>query len=147
MLRLSTLADHLDGLHHHLGVASWLLGFCGLASLVLAAMGIQSLLAFRVARQRREIGLRMALGAAHHAVIRFIVGRTLGGVLLGLAAGNVGAYILSQAFRTIFVGVAALQTGTLVLSTLLLLSVAMLSSAGPVLKAVRIGPAAALRNE
>jgi predicted permease len=63
ILQLGTLAEHLDGLYHDLRVASWLLGFCGIVSLCLSAMGVQSLLAFRVTRQTRDIGLRMALGA------------------------------------------------------------------------------------
>jgi len=110
-------------------------------------MGVQSLLACRVARQRREIALRLALGAARRAVVRLVVARALLGVALGLAAGSVTAYFLSRAFRSLFAGAAALQAGALVVSTLVLLAVAILASAGPSWRAIRVEPSSALREE
>jgi len=107
-------------------------------------VGLHSLLAYRVARQRREIGLRLALGAARHAVIRLVVARTLRGVAVGVAAGSAGAFLLSRAFRGLFAGAAALHIETLVLSTLVLLAVAILASAAPSWKAVRVEPSTAL---
>jgi putative ABC transport system permease protein len=147
ILRIATLRDHLDGLHHHLLVASWLLGLCGLASLALAAMGVHSLLACRVARQRREIGIRMALGAGRVAVVRLVVGRLVSGVALGAVAGAVGGFYLSRAFRSLFAGAASLHAGALALSAVALVAVALLASAGPSWKAARVEPSTALRGE
>ena len=147
ILRIATLRDYLDGLHHNLLVASWLLGLCALASLALAAMGVHGLLAYRVTRQRREIGLRMALGAARHVVVRMVVARMLWGVLAGVAAGSAGAFLLARAFRSLFAGAGALQGGTLALSAVVLLVAALLASAGPSWKAARVEPSAALRVE
>ncbi len=147
ILRIATLRDHLDGLHHHLRVASWLLGLCGLASLALAAMGVYSLLAYRVARQRKEIAVRMALGAARQAVVRMIVARLLRGMLLGVAAGGLGAFVLSRAFGGLFTGAAALDVEALAQTALVLLAVAVLASVVPSSRAVRLAPSATLRSE
>jgi hypothetical protein len=147
VLRVATLRDHLDGLHHYLRVASWLPEWCGLASLALAAMGAHGLLAYRVARQWKEIGLRMALGADRHAVIQLVVARTLQAVLIGLAAGGVGSFVLSRVFGSLFSGAATLDVWTLALSALTLTGVAVLASVAPCWHAVRIDPATTLRRD
>jgi len=147
VLRIATLRDHLDGLNHHLRVASWLLGLCGLASLALAAMGVHSLLSYRVARQRKEIGLRMALGAARQTVVRMVLARVLRGVLLGVPAGGIRSFALSRAFRSLFAGAAALDVWALTLSALALVAVAMLASVAPSYHATRIDPATTLRAD
>ncbi len=105
------------------------------------------MLAYRVARQRKEIGLRMALGAARHAVIQLVVARTLRGVLIGLAAGGVGSFVLSRVFGSLFSGAAALDVRTLALSALTLAGVAVLASVVPSWHAVRVDPATTLRGD
>lgn len=147
ILRVATLADHLDGLHHHLRVASWLLGLCGLASLALAAIGIYSLLAYRVARQRKEIGLRMALGATRQTVVRQVVSRLLWGVVPGLALGGAGSFLLNRTFPSLFAGPAALDARALTLGAAVLLVASLLASAAPAYHATRIEPAITLRGD
>lgn len=147
ILRVATLADHLDGLHHHLRVASWLLGLCGLASLALAAIGIYSLLAYRVARQRKEIGLRMALGATRQTVVRQVVSRLLWGVVPGLALGGAGSFLLNRTFPSLFAGPAALDARALTLGAAVLLGASLLASAAPAYHATRIEPAITLRGD
>jgi ABC-type antimicrobial peptide transport system permease subunit len=110
-------------------------------------MGVYSLLAYRVARQQKEIAVRMTLGAARQTVVRMVVARTLRGILLGVAAGSAGAFVLSRAFRSLFTGAAALDTGALAQTALVLLAVAMLASVAPSYRAVRLDPSATLRGE
>ena len=147
VLRMATLADHLEGRNRLLRIASWLLGLCAIASLALAAMGIQSVLAFRVARGTREIGLRMALGATWQAAGRMVVVRALGSVCVGLGAGVFGAWAMSRAFEGLFVGATALQGGSLAMATFSLLLAAVLAAIGPLWKASSVDPAVALRRE
>jgi hypothetical protein len=146
ILRVATLRDHLDGLHHQLRVASWLLGLCGLASLALAATGMHSLLAYRVARQRREIGLRVALGAARQTVVRMVLVRLFQGVLIGLAGGIIGSVVMSLVCRSLFAGAAALDAGAPATSVLALLGAAILASVGPSYRATRVDPATVLKE-
>ncbi|MEW5982967.1 MAG: FtsX-like permease family protein [Acidobacteriota bacterium] len=147
ILRIATLADHLDGLHHHLRVASWLLGLCGLASLALAAIGIYSLLAYGVAGRRKEIGLRMALGATRQTVAYLVVSRLMYGVVPGLALGGAGSFFLNRGFPSLFVGPAALDARALTLGAAVLLGVSLLASVAPAYHATRIEPAITLRGE
>ena len=146
ILRVATLRDHLDGLHHQLRVASWLLGLCGLASLALAATGVHSLLAYRVARLRKEIGLRVALGAARQTVVRMVLARLLRAVLIGLAGGVIGSVVMSLVCRSLFAGAAALDAGALATSVLVLLGAAILASVGPSYRATCVDPATVLRE-
>ena len=147
ILQLGALADHLDGLYHDLRVASWLLGLCGVVSLCLAAMGVQSLLAFQVARQTREIGIRMALGAARGEILRKVVLRGMASVLAGLALGSLGAYWLGRALHGFLTAVEPLQPGSLLAGFLVLFMASLLACLGPALRAAAVDPATAIRQE
>lgn len=147
LLQLTTLEAHFDRLHHHLRVASWLLGFCGIASLVLSAMGVQSLLVFRVTRQSRDIGLRMALGAQRGFIVRHVVRQGLGSVALGLALGTLGAFWTGRAFHHLFTGVSPFEPGSLLRALLVLVPASLLACLIPALRAASLDPARALRQD
>ncbi|HVT59571.1 MAG TPA: ABC transporter permease [Thermoanaerobaculia bacterium] len=127
----------------------WLLlvwGFAALA-LLLAAMGVFGLMAYTVARRRREIGIRMALGAAAGDAARMIVGQSarlaLAGVLLGLALSvAVSRWLAAQLF-----GVSALEPLPALGSAALLIAVALLAGYIPARRAAEVDPMEALRRE
>ena len=146
LLQITTLEAHLDRLHWNLRVASWMLGFCGLMSLVLSAMGVQSLLVFKVARQAREIGLRMALGAQQGQILRQVVLRGMQSVTLGLALGCVGAFWVGRVFHHLFVGIDPLDLQSLFRALAVLLTASLLACLLPALRAVNIQPAESLRR-
>ncbi len=146
LLQITTLEAHLDRLHHHLRVASWLLGFCGLVSLVLSTMGVQSLLVFKVACQAREIGLRMALGALPGQILRQVVLRGMQSVTLGLALGCVGSFWVGRVFHHLFVGIDPLDPQSLFRALAVLLIVSLLACLLPALRAANIQPAESLRR-
>ncbi len=146
LLHITTLEAHLDRLHWNLRVASWLLGFCGLVSLVLSAMGVQSLLVFKVARQVREIGLRMALGAQQGQILRQVVRRGMQSVTLGLALGCAGAYWVGRVFHHLFVGIDPLDSQSLFRALAVLLLASLFACLLPALRAASLDPAQALRR-
>lgn len=116
-------------------------------ALLLAAIGIYSVIAYSVAQRTQEIGVRMALGATPANVLRLIVGQggrlTAFGVVLGLA----GSLAFAQVLKNMLFGVTASDTATFTAVILTLGAVAILASSIPALRAARIDPVAALREE
>jgi len=120
--------------------------FAGLA-LVLSAIGLYGLLAYNVSERRREIGVRMALGAQVRTVVGGIVGR---GILLtagGLVMGAIIALVAGRAMQSLLYGVGASDPISFGLSAAAFTMVAFLASALPALRAARVDPMLALREE
>ena len=123
-----------------------LLGFA-VAAVALAAVGIFGLLSYVVAARRREIGVRMALGADRRAVVRMIVARGLGlagtGAVIGLAVALVATRWLAESLFQ----VSPTDPVTLALVTLALLAVALVACWVPAYRAAATDPVQALRAE
>jgi putative ABC transport system permease protein len=125
---------------------SMLLAFAGLA-LVLALVGIHSLLAYVVAARTQEIGVRVALGATPAGVIGLVLRRTLALGSLGVAIGVAGAFAASQTFRAMLAGVSAADGATYALAAVLVAGVALAGSIGPARRAMQVDPLTAMRAE
>ncbi|MBV8207564.1 MAG: ABC transporter permease [Acidobacteria bacterium] len=120
--------------------------FAGLAVL-LTAVGLYGLLAYYVAQRRREIGIRMALGAARVDVLRMIVGEGMVLVSAGLAIGIAGSFAAAGILKSLVFGVKPTDPAAFVVAPLLLLVVALLATAAPARRAARVDPMLALRQE
>jgi putative ABC transport system permease protein len=120
--------------------------FAGLA-LVLAAVGIYGVMAFDVRDRTREIGLRMALGANRTTVVRMVLRRGLRLTLLGLVIGLIATVALGRIASSLLFGVEPSDPVTLASVAVLLGAVATLASAVPALRASRVDPLLALREE
>ncbi len=120
--------------------------FSGLA-LLLAALGLYGVLAYAVAQRTREIGIRLALGAAPGNVFRLIVRRGMGMVATGLALGLLATLALTRLLASFLFGVGANDPATLGSVALTLAAVAFLACWLPARRAMRIEPIAALREE
>jgi predicted permease len=119
----------------------------GTVALVLAAIGLYGVLSYGVARRTGEIAVRIALGAQSRGVIAMILRETLGVVLLGLTAGSALAHMASRLIDSRLFGVAPQDPLTLALAIGLLLWVALSAAYVPALRASRVDPMAALRQE
>jgi predicted permease len=124
-----------------------LLGLFGALGLGLGALGIYGVLAYLVSQRRREIGVRIALGARPGDVLRLVVGRAALLALLGSAAGLLGALVLTRSMQGILYGVAPTDPLTLVSVSAVLLLAAALASWAPARQAARVDPAVALRAD
>src|SRR5256885_5855091 len=123
-----------------------LAAFAGLAVL-LAAVGIYSVLAYAVRRRVREIGIRMALGASLRDVLRLIVLEGMTPTLIGMAIGLAGALALGRVLSTIIYGIHAWDPLTLAAVSTLLTMIALIASLVPAYRATKIEPIKALRDE
>jgi predicted permease len=120
--------------------------FAGLA-MVLAAVGIYGVMSYSVAQRTREIGIRMALGAQRSDVMKMTIGQGLRLVLTGVAIGLVGAFVLTRVMSTLLFGVSPTDPLTFISISIVLVSVAVLASYVPALRATRVDPMFALRYQ
>ena len=125
----------------------WLLGLFAALALTLAAIGIYGVLAYLVSQRTREIGIRMAVGAAPSSVLRLIVGRGLRLALQGVVIGLVAAFIGARLMVALLYQVQPRDPLTFVAVPLVLSLVAMLASVIPAVRAMRVDPIHALRTD
>ncbi|HJZ95594.1 MAG TPA: FtsX-like permease family protein, partial [Candidatus Solibacter sp.] len=118
-----------------------------LAALGLGVIGIYGVVSYSVACRTRDIGLRMALGAARNEVMRWVFAIGFRPVLAGLAAGLFAAILIGQALRGLLYGITPTDPAALTLVTLVLLVSAALACYLPARRAARLDPMIALRHE
>lgn len=135
-----------EGLGTHQFLADLVLGF-GLVAVVLASAGVYSLNAYSVARRVREIGVRVALGAARGRVLAMILGQSARLTALGLTAGILLAWSILALVGQELPGFGGLDPLVLAMVTTGLGAVSLLASLGPAWQATRIDPIQALRHE
>jgi ABC-type antimicrobial peptide transport system permease subunit len=121
--------------------------FFAIVALVLAAIGLYGVLNYSVIQQRREIGIRMALGARSADVVRRVTTGMLTLVCLGAAIGIAGGVASARVVETLLFEVKATDLGIVAVPLLTLLSAAFLAALPPAIRAVRIDPARTLRSE
>jgi putative ABC transport system permease protein len=121
-------------------------GFAGLA-LFLGALGIYAIVAYSVAERRREIGIRLALGAQPRTVLRQVVRGALGLAAAGAAIGAVSAVGLTRFLETLLFGVEPTDVATFAAMAFLLIAVAALAAWLPARRVMRVDPVKALKAE
>jgi putative ABC transport system permease protein len=120
--------------------------FAGVA-LFLAALGIYGVLAYCVSQRSRELGIRLALGARPEALFRMVVGQGMRPVAIGAALGLMGAAVVTTLMQSLLFGVAAVDPATYAVATATLAAIALAACAVPALRATRLDPLVALRDE
>jgi putative ABC transport system permease protein len=124
-----------------------LLGLFAALALALAATGVYGVLQYSVIQRRREMGIRIAIGATSSDMIRLIVGQALGLAAIGVAVGLAGAFALTRVIRALLFDTNPLDGLTFVASAGVLLLIAGLSSYLPARRALRTDPTIAMRAE
>jgi predicted permease len=127
--------------------AIWLLGLFGLVALTLAVIGTYGVMAYLVNQGTREIGIRIALGAAHRDIVHLIVMKGLVLALFGGSIGVGGAFLGSRVMRGLLFSVTPTDPLTFVTISLLLTIITLLASYIPAHRAARIDPIVSLRDE
>jgi putative ABC transport system permease protein len=119
--------------------------FAGVA-LMLAALGVYGVMAYGANERTREIGLRVALGAASGDVVGLVVRGALGMTSIGVALGLVGGFLASRLLGSLLFGVTATDLPTFAVAAVVILGVAGLASWLPARRASRVDPVVALRD-
>jgi putative ABC transport system permease protein len=122
-----------------------LLGTFGILALLLSAIGTYGLIAYTVAQQRKEIGVRMALGAQGRTIVGEVLGRGLRLAVIGVALGVAGSLALTRLLANQLAGVTATDPLTFASSVTLLIAAAVLACVIPARRASRVDPMETLR--
>jgi predicted permease len=141
------LSDYISAAWFGPRIASLLLGALGAISVLLAGVGLYGVMAYSVSQRTREIGLRMALGADPAGVLRMVLRRGFLLTLAGIAAGLFLAMAATPRIEPLLYRVSPADPVSIAGAALFLIAVAVLASLIPALRATRVDPLLALRQE
>jgi predicted permease len=147
LFRISTQMEAIDRQVFSERITAQLSSFFGLLALVLACLGLYGLLSYEVTRRTREIGIRMAVGAQSHDVIRLVLAKALMLIAAGAVAGIAVAIGVTRLLASFLFGVKAGDPVTLAVVAALLAAVALAACYIPARRATKVDPLVALRYE
>jgi ABC-type antimicrobial peptide transport system permease subunit len=124
-----------------------MLAVAGSMALFLGIVGLYGVIAYSVSQRRREIGIRMALGAERSEVLKMVISQGVKLALIGVAIGLAGALGLTRFLSGLLYGVEPGDPLTLVIVSALLMAVAFIASYIPARQAARVDPLVALRYD
>jgi putative ABC transport system permease protein len=125
----------------------WLIGIFAAVAALLAALGLYGVVAHSVSQQRREIGIRMALGARSNDVLSLVVRHVAMTILFGLAIGLAGALMLTRVTERLLFEVSALDPAAFAIAAATMAAIGLIAAAVPASRATRVDPTTALRAE
>ena len=146
-IEITPLSVQLDSSLVRDRLLATLSGVFGALALLLAAVGLYGTLSYNVARRRNEIGIRMALGAARGRVVRLVMGEVAKMVVVGVILGGAAALGSARLVRSLLYGVSASDPMAFAGAVMMLAMVGLLAAAAPAVRAARVDPMAALRDE
>jgi predicted permease len=141
------LAEHIVETLFAEKVAASLLSTLGGLALVLAAVGLYSVMAYSVTQRTHEMGIRMALGAEPAHVLKLVVSQGLTLTLIGIGAGVMAALAFTRLLASFLYGTTATDPTTFIAVSFLLATVALLATYIPARRATKVDPMEALRYE
>jgi putative ABC transport system permease protein len=144
---VATLKEVVQGAMSDQRFRTVLLSAFAAVALLLAAVGIYGVLAYFVTQRGRELGVRLALGARPSALFRLVIGQGLRPVAVGAVAGVLGALAVTSLLQSLLFGVEAIDVPTYGVAVALLGLIATAACTLPALRAMRVDPLVALREE
>jgi macrolide transport system ATP-binding/permease protein len=124
-----------------------LTGTMGLLGLILAVVGVYSVVSYAAAQRTHEIGIRMALGAEPHDILRMVLRQSIAIIALGLAIGLAAAFAGTRAIANLIIGIKPTDPVTFASVAVLLSAIAIAACWIPARRATRVSPLTALRYE
>ena len=124
-----------------------MLGAFAVFAVILAAVGVYGVMSYLVTQGTHDIGVRMALGASRASIVGMVVRHGLELTVAGIVIGLFGALTLTRVMTTLLFGITATDAVTFATVPVLLGTVAVLASYLPALRATRVDPVVALRDE
>ena len=145
--RMQTMAQRVDASLAQRRFAMSLFALFAGVAVILACVGIGSVMAYLVAQGTRELGIRLALGATPAGLVALVLGQALAVTIVGAGVGVAAAWALGGAVSHLLFGVEAADPVTFAVMTLIPIAVGTLASALPARRASRVDPLVALRQE
>jgi len=124
-----------------------LVSLFALIALLLAAAGIFGVMSYSVTQRKKEIGIRLALGAQRYDVLRLIVGQGMRFVGIGVLVGLIAVFACSRLLQSLLFGVGTTDLRTMFIATVTLAATALCACYIPARRAMRVDPIQALRSE
>jgi putative ABC transport system permease protein len=147
VVNVQPLSDNLGLLQTLSRIVAGIAGTLSALALSLATIGIYGVVAYVVSRRRREVGVRMALGADARDVQRLILRQTLRPVLIGLVLGIAAAAGIARVLRSVLFGVSPFDPVAFIGAPLLMLAIAAAAAYLPLRRAMGDNPMSVLRSE
>ncbi len=147
MMESMPLGEYIEAAVYPLKVAATMLSVLGALAVLLAALGLYSVMAYAVSQRTREMGIRMAMGASSGDVLRMVVRQALAMTGVGLVAGLIAAVAGARLISSLLVNVGATDPATFAGAAALLAAVSVLASYLPARRATKVDPMTALRCE
>jgi len=141
------LEDLWSALLADLRFTTWLVSVFTLLAVLLALVGVHGVLRYSIVQRRRELGIRVALGATRSGLVALVIGQALRYAVAGVLVGLLGAVAAGRLIRSLLFGVMPTDALTLASVTLLLLGVVSFAALWPARRASRVDPVASLRCE
>jgi putative ABC transport system permease protein len=144
---VKTMEDSISEQTSGVRAAAMTMGTYGVIAFLLAVLGIHAVTSYTVAQRTHEIGIRMALGAAHSDVLKMMVWRGFRMAVIGLAIGTPTALLLTWLMSRVLYNVVPVDAGTFAAFICLLGLAALLAAYLPARRATKVDPMIALRSE
>ncbi len=139
--------DHMDRAHSEMGKYAAVAPIFAVMALLLAAIGLYAVIAHSVSQRTKEIGVRMAIGAAAGDIRRMILRDGMSPVAIGLILGLAASFAVNRILQSQLVGVSPYDPVTMAGAPVVLILVALLACQIPARRAMHVDPAVALRHE
>ena len=144
---INTMEDMIGTSMSQRRLSTILLGTFSALALLLATIGIYGVMSYTVSQRQRELGIRMALGASRNGVLGLVLRQGMTLAIIGVVIGLFGAFALTRLVASQLYNVQATDPATFVAVTLVLTTVALVASLVPAMRATRVDPVIALREE
>ena len=144
---VSTMREVKDRSFTDTTQSAWVIGAFAIVAALLAAFGLYGVLAQTVTQQRREIGIRMALGAGPGEIVSRVLRKAVAMVAVGLAIGVAGAFALTSVMKSLLFQVSPLDPTAFAIACVSMTLVALLAVLFPANRAARVDPVTTLRDE
>ena len=144
---LQPLENYVDDARAPMRFNLILIAIFGGIALLLASVGLYSVMAYSVTQRAHELGIRMAIGASPRDILRLVLAQGVQLTLMGAALGLVASLFVTRTLASLLFGVSATDPLTFAIVPIVLASVAMLACCLPARRAMRVDPMVALRYE
>ena len=142
-----TMPDRMSGSMARQRFSTIMLGAFALFALLLAIVGVYGVMSYLVSQGTHDIGVRMALGAQRSSIVGLVLRQGMALTVVGIVAGLIGAALLTRVMASLLFGISTTDLVTFSAVPLILATIAVIASYLPALRATRIDPVIALRDE